>query len=39
MLYEGRIIAFGPPKEIRGSNNPILVQFLRGTSEGPIQVQ
>lgn len=39
MLYEGRIIAFGPPGTIRASTNPILKQFLRGTSDGPIQVQ
>ena len=39
MLYEGRVIAFGPPEAIRASTNPIVMQFLRGTSEGPIQVQ
>ena len=35
----GRIIAFGSPETIRASTNPILKQFLRGTSDGPIQVQ
>lgn len=39
MLYEGRIIAEGTPDEIRRNPNPILAQFLRGTAEGPIQVQ
>lgn len=39
MLYEGRIIAAGSPDELRANPNPILGQFLRGSSEGPIQVQ
>lgn len=39
MLYEGRIIADGPPEQIRSNSNPFLVQFLRGSSEGPIHVQ
>ncbi len=38
MLYEGRIIAEGTPDEIRRNPNPILVQFLRGSAEGPIRV-
>jgi phospholipid/cholesterol/gamma-HCH transport system ATP-binding protein len=39
MLYEGRIIAYGTPDEIRDNVNPFLVQFLRGSSEGPIGIQ
>jgi len=39
MLYEGRIIAYGTPDEIRENPNPFLVQFLRGSSEGPIRIQ
>jgi phospholipid/cholesterol/gamma-HCH transport system ATP-binding protein len=38
MLYEGRIIEEGSPQEIEASENPILQQFLAGSSEGPIQV-
>ncbi len=39
MLYEGRIIAAGTPDQLRANPNPILAQFLRGSAEGPIQVQ
>ncbi len=39
MLYEGRIIAYGSPEEMRANPNPFLGQFLRGTAEGPIHVQ
>ncbi len=38
MLYEGRIIAYGSPEEIRENPNPFVTQFLRGTSEGPIRL-
>lgn len=38
LLYEGRIIEYGSPEEIRESKNPVLVQFLAGSIEGPIQV-
>ena len=37
-LYEGKIIEYGTPEEIRNSTNPILVQFLSGSIEGPIQI-
>ncbi|MEW6488569.1 MAG: ABC transporter ATP-binding protein [Thermodesulfobacteriota bacterium] len=39
MLYEGRIIAYGTPDEIRANSNPFLVQFLQGSAEGPIRIQ
>lgn len=38
MLYEGRIIAYGTPEEIRASENPVVKQFLSGSTDGPIQV-
>ncbi len=38
MLYEGRIIEEGTPEEIEASENPIVQQFLSGSSEGPISV-
>ena len=38
MLYEGKIIEYGTPEEIRASQNPVIVQFLSGSIEGPIHV-
>ncbi len=37
MLYQGKIIAVGPPEEIRDSKNPIIQQFITGAAEGPIK--
>jgi phospholipid/cholesterol/gamma-HCH transport system ATP-binding protein len=36
MLYKGRIIEIGTPDEIRTSDNPVVHQFVTGSSEGPI---
>lgn len=36
MLHHGRIIEQGTPAEMRASKNPIVVQFLSGSTEGPI---
>jgi phospholipid/cholesterol/gamma-HCH transport system ATP-binding protein len=36
MLYEGRIIAEDSPEKIRESEDPVVAQFIRGTTEGPI---
>jgi len=38
MLYEGKIIKYGTPDEIKMSSNPVLRQFLSGSLEGPISV-
>lgn len=38
MLYQGRIIAAGPPEEIKASADPVVEQFIRGRAEGPIEV-
>ncbi len=36
MLHKGEIIEIGTPQEIRSSPNPIVQQFIIGSSEGPI---
>jgi phospholipid/cholesterol/gamma-HCH transport system ATP-binding protein len=38
MLYQGKIIEIGTPEEIKNSSNPIVQQFIQGTSEGPIKI-
>jgi phospholipid/cholesterol/gamma-HCH transport system ATP-binding protein len=38
MLNEGRIIAEGTPEEMRDSGDPAVQQFLKGETDGPIQV-
>jgi len=37
MLYNGKIVEAGSPKEIQGSANPLVQQFIQGKAEGPIQ--
>jgi phospholipid/cholesterol/gamma-HCH transport system ATP-binding protein len=36
MLHEGRIHAVGTPDEIQETRDPILRQFIEGSSEGPL---
>jgi phospholipid/cholesterol/gamma-HCH transport system ATP-binding protein len=36
MLYHGKIIEEGTPEEMKKSRNPVLSQFLTGSTEGPI---
>lgn len=39
MLYKGKIIAVGTPDEIKNTDNPIVRQFVTGSSVGPIQIE
>jgi phospholipid/cholesterol/gamma-HCH transport system ATP-binding protein len=36
MLYQGKIIETGEPEQFKRSNNPVVAQFLSGSTEGPI---
>lgn len=36
MLYQGKIIAEGTPKEIQKADNPVVHQFINGLAKGPI---
>jgi len=36
MLHRGKIIEQGTPEHMRQSKNPVVVQFLSGTTKGPI---
>lgn len=36
MLYQGKIIEMGTPEEFKQSENPVVAQFLSGSTEGPI---
>jgi phospholipid/cholesterol/gamma-HCH transport system ATP-binding protein len=36
MLYQGKIIEDGEPEKFRQSKNPVVRQFLSGSTEGPI---
>ncbi len=38
MLFEGAIISYGTPDEVRRSPNPIVQQFLEGSEVGPIPI-
>jgi phospholipid/cholesterol/gamma-HCH transport system ATP-binding protein len=36
MLYQGKIIADGPPETFRNSDNEVVAQFVSGSTHGPI---
>ncbi|MBI4396823.1 MAG: ATP-binding cassette domain-containing protein [Elusimicrobia bacterium] len=38
MLYEGKIVAVNTPEEIQATDNPLVKQFVTGSSRGPIQM-
>lgn len=38
MLHEGRIVAEGTVEEMERSENPIVRQFMEGSTEGPIRI-
>jgi phospholipid/cholesterol/gamma-HCH transport system ATP-binding protein len=37
LLYSGKIVFSGTAAETRATQNPMVRQFMEGTSEGPIQ--
>ena len=39
MLYEGKIVALGSPEEIQNTKDPLVRQFITGSSQGPIQMK
>ncbi|MBW2091788.1 MAG: ABC transporter ATP-binding protein [Deltaproteobacteria bacterium] len=36
MIYEGQIVIYGTPEEIQASDNPVVLQFLKGEGDGPM---
>jgi phospholipid/cholesterol/gamma-HCH transport system ATP-binding protein len=38
MVHEGRLAAVGTPSEIQRSEDPVVQQFITGSSQGPIQM-
>jgi phospholipid/cholesterol/gamma-HCH transport system ATP-binding protein len=36
MLFEGRIVADGDPEDFRDHDDPVVAQFVSGSTEGPI---
>ena len=37
MLYKGEVIFTGTPQETRNTDNPVVKQFVEGSSQGPIK--
>jgi phospholipid/cholesterol/gamma-HCH transport system ATP-binding protein len=38
MLHAGRIVAQGPPESFMTSSDPVVQQFLKGSPDGPIEI-
>ena len=38
MLHDGKVVFQGTPEETRATRDPLVRQFIEGSSEGPIQV-
>ena len=38
MVHEGQILIEGTPQEVQSSPNPVVQQFIKGQSHGPIEV-
>jgi phospholipid/cholesterol/gamma-HCH transport system ATP-binding protein len=36
MLYEGKIVFVGTPEEVKNTDDPVVRQFIEGSSQGPI---
>jgi phospholipid/cholesterol/gamma-HCH transport system ATP-binding protein len=39
MLYQGKIVTVGTPDEIKHTSDPLVHQFITGSSQGPIKMQ
>jgi len=39
MLYDGKAQIYGTPAEVRASPDPVVQQFIRGETQGPIQAR
>ena len=37
LLYEGRVVFLGTPDEVRSTDDPLVRQFVEGSSEGPMR--
>ncbi len=38
MIYQGKIVAYGKPEEIKNLDHPVVQQFLAGQAQGPMRL-